>query len=158
MFPLLLGALAIGAGTAVFSRSAVNVDVDGDRMVARAIEMLGLKEKINMADSALHDTLLDIRVNSADLTAQGLLSMQRVTDDVHETLALARILLLVVAVWYTLKMLAWAVWVWRGDREKKQEPVVILLLGSGVEAGGLSIGTPGNIQAVCDIIQWQLIS
>lgn len=149
MFPLLFGAIIAGAGTAFVSKTRVNVDVNSDQMVARAIEMLGLREKLDLADSALRDTLLELRMNSAELTAQGMESLQSITDDLHGTLACVRVLLLVVGVWYVLRMTAWAIWMCMGVKEKKHEPTVILLLGSGAELRALSVGALGTVQAVC---------
>ena len=149
MFPLLLGAIAIGAGTAMISKTHVDVDLDGDRMVARAIEMLDLKRKLDNADGALHDTLLELRVNSAELTAQALQSSQRLTDDIHGTLACVNILLLILMLWLVLRFFAWMVWMWRGDKGKTQQSVVFLL-EPGVKVMSVSAGEPsGTVQAVC---------
>lgn len=149
MFPLLLSAIAIGAGTAMISKTHVDVDLDGDRMVARAIEMLDLKSKLDNADGALRDTLLELRVNSAELTAQALQSSQRLTDDIHGTLACVNILLLISGLWLVLRFFAWMVWVWRGDKAKAHQPVVFLL-GPGVKGMALSAGeSSGIVQTVC---------
>ena len=149
MFPLLLGAIAIGAGTAMISKTHVDVDLNGDRMVARAIEMLDLKRKLDNADGALQDTLLELRVNSAELTAQALQNSQSITDDIHGTLACMNLLLLILVLWFVLRIIAWVIWMWRGDKEKTQQPIVFLL-DPGVKVHALSAGeTSSSVQTVC---------
>ncbi|KZT67415.1 hypothetical protein DAEQUDRAFT_390878 [Daedalea quercina L-15889] len=155
MFPLLLGVLAFGAGTTFLTRVHHDIDIDGDRMVAQAIQMLGLKEKLDAADGALRDVLVEVRADSAALTAQGVDSLKSVTEDVHNTLDCVRILLLIVGLWYVLRMLVWAVWFWRGDKEKKQEPVMLVVLGSGAETRALGVGESGVIQLHSDTVSRQ---
>ncbi|KAH9928353.1 uncharacterized protein B0H18DRAFT_1118036 [Fomitopsis serialis] len=123
MFPLLIP-LVFGAGAAFLSNVQhdvdVNVDLDGDRMVARAIEILELKKRLDTAEGALHDTLVCVRL-----------------------------LLLVVCMWYVVRAVMWAVWCWRGEREKGREPVVYVVLGAGVGARALEAGELADLQLVC---------
>lgn len=129
MFPLILGAIAFGAGTAIISNANVDVDVDGDQMVIRAIEMLDLKRKLDLAEDALNLTL----------------------NELHATLVWVRVLLLIIGVWFALSIFAWVVWVGTGDKGKPCKPDVFLL-GPGVEARALSAGESGRtVHMVCGL-------
>lgn len=139
VFPLIFAAAAAGLGASLLSNVQhdhnLNVNVNGEAMVAKFIRELNLNKRLEDMHQKHAETLDGMTANMAQMTTNVETSLSSATADLHDAIFYFKIFMIALSVYYVLKCIG-VILRWIQQRGVNNYFLIVLPAEGGLINGG----------------------